>query len=94
MASPNSDTNVLHHCKSTGLKCHPVQLFTASLHTKLTILTVSGLKINTSDYNYIYNKFWSGEEGYDIENYDGEAIWKDHTMPHFRDSYDHTMPHF
>ena len=47
-----------------------------------------GLRQGSEDYMYVYDKFWAGEEGYDIDNYDGDAIWKDHTMPHFRDQYD------
>ena len=47
-----------------------------------------GLKINTPDYNYVHQKFWNEEPGYDVDSYDGEAIWKDHSMPHFRDEYD------
>ena len=34
------------------------------------------LKINTEDYNFVYSKFWNGDEGFDIDNYDGDAIYK------------------
>lgn len=49
---------------------------------------MGGLKKNSEDYNYVYQKFWKDEAGYDIDNYDGEAIWKSRDMPHFRDDYD------
>lgn len=47
-----------------------------------------GLKINTPDYHHVCNKFSNKEDGHDIDSCDGDAIWKDHSMPHFRDQCD------
>jgi len=29
---------------------------------------MGGLKIGSDDYEHIYEKFWNGEDGYDVDN--------------------------
>lgn len=48
---------------------------------------MGGLKQGTDDYNWIYAHFWNGTTGFDVDSYDGEAIWKSPQRT-FRDSYD------
>ena len=48
---------------------------------------MGGLKIGSDDYNYIYKKFWNGEEGYDVDNFDAELIYKEPSR-NFRATYD------
>ena len=35
---------------------------------------MGGLKQGTPDYDFVYTKFWNDAEGYDVDNYDGDAI--------------------
>ena len=49
---------------------------------------MGGLRIGTEDYDYIYNKFVAGEQGYALDNYDPMAIYNDPNMRHFRADYD------
>ena len=49
---------------------------------------MGGLKQGSDDYNWVYGKFFNQEQGYDVDNYDGDAIIRDPAMPHFRDKYD------
>ena len=44
---------------------------------------MGGLKAGTDDYNAIYANFWNGEEGYDVDDYDGDAIYRDRDNMHF-----------
>ena len=37
---------------------------------------MGGLKQITPEYDFVsYTKFWNDAEGYDVDNYDGDAIW-------------------
>jgi hypothetical protein len=43
---------------------------------------MGGLRIGSDDYN-IYKKFYEGAQGYDIDNYDPDAVYNDPNMRHF-----------
>ena len=48
---------------------------------------MGGLKQGTPDYQFVYTKFWNAEEGYDVDNYDGDhAIWSSRSC--FKAEYD------
>ena len=48
---------------------------------------MGGLKIGAEDYEYIYDKFWNGEDGYDVDNFDAEQIYKEPSR-NFRTTHD------
>ena len=47
---------------------------------------MGGLKQGLQDYEFVYNKFWNDADGYDVDNYDGDAIWQ--SRDRFKAEYD------